>query len=100
MKQDIYKRFDFIEKHLPIYRSELYKLIEKSESRMLNKMKDVKEAVDQNMINNLKTVDDRLDQFSELVDVNLDTLRKAITDNREIFVSIINKVNDDFESKQ
>ncbi len=31
MKVDIYKRFEFIEKHLPIYRSELYKLMEKSE---------------------------------------------------------------------
>jgi hypothetical protein len=40
-----------------------------------------------------------MDQFSELVDVNLDTLRKAITDNREVFVSVINKVNDDFHSK-
>lgn len=28
--------------------------------------------------------------------MNLDTLRKAITDNREIFISVINKVSDDF----
>ena len=48
------------------------------------------------MVNNLKQVDERMDQFSELVDVNLDTLRKAITDNREIFISVINKVSDDF----
>ncbi len=33
------------------------------------------------------------------MDVNLDTLRKAITDNREVFVSIINNVNDDLNSK-
>lgn len=44
MKTDIYKRFDFIEKHLPIYRSELYKLMEKSEERMLVKMKEVKDT--------------------------------------------------------
>lgn len=37
-----------------------------------------------------------MDQFSELVDVNLDTLRKAITDNWEVFISVINGVNDDF----
>jgi len=35
MKNDVYKRFEFIEKHLPIYRSELYKLMEKSEQRLL-----------------------------------------------------------------
>ena len=96
MKGDIYKWFEFIEKHLPIYWSELYKLMEKSESRLLSKMKEVKDTVDLNMIANFKAVDDRMDQFSELVDVNLDTLRKAITDNREVFISIINKVNDDF----
>ena len=70
--------------------------MEKSESRLLSKMKEVKDTVDLNMIANFKAVDDRMDQFSELVDVNLDTLRKAITDNREVFISIINKVNDDF----
>lgn len=48
------------------------------------------------MLNNFKSIDERMDQFSELVDVNLDTLRKAITDNREVFISVINKVNDDF----
>jgi len=99
MKTDIYKRFEFIEKHLPIYRSELYKLMEKSEQRMLQKMREVKETVDLNMVNNFKQVDERLDQFSELVDVNLDTLWKAITDNREVFISIINKVSDDFTAR-
>ena len=59
-------------------------------------MKEVKETVDLNMVNNLKQIDERMDQFSELVDVNLDTLRKAITDNWEIFISVINKINDDF----
>ena len=95
MKTDIYKRFEFIEKHLPIYRSELYKLMEVSETRMLNKMKETKESIDKTMLNNFKATHDRMDQFSELVDVNLDTLRKAITDNREVFVSVVNKVNDD-----
>jgi len=95
MKTDIYKRFEFIEKHLPIYWSELYKLMEVSETRMLNKMKETKESIDKTMLNNFKATHDRMDQFSELVDVNLDTLRKAITDNREVFVSVVNKVNDD-----
>ena len=62
-------------------------------------MKEVKETVDLNMVNNLKQLDERMDQFSELVDVNLDTLWKAITDNWEIFISVINKVNDDFTAK-
>lgn len=68
IKKDIYKRFDFIEKHMPIYRSELYKLIEKSEGRILLKMKELKDNVDANIVNNFKIFDERMDQFSELVD--------------------------------
>lgn len=31
MKRDVYKRFEIIEGHLPVYRSELYKLLESNE---------------------------------------------------------------------
>jgi hypothetical protein len=31
MKKDVYKRFEIIEGHLPVYRSELYKLLEANE---------------------------------------------------------------------
>lgn len=68
IKKDIYKRFDFIEKHMPVYRSELYKLIEKSEGRMLVKMKELKGNMDNNFVVNFKLLDDRMDQFSDLVD--------------------------------
>jgi tetrahydromethanopterin S-methyltransferase subunit G len=68
IKKDIYKRFDFLEKHMPVYRSELYKLIEKSEGRLLIKMKELKENLDNNLMSNFKVFDDRMDQFSELVD--------------------------------
>lgn len=61
MKTDIYKRFEFIEKHLPIYWSELYKLMETSEARVLGKMKEVKDTVDLNMLANFKAQDDRMD---------------------------------------
>jgi hypothetical protein len=46
MKKDIYKRFEIIESHLPIYRSELYKLLEGTETRCLSKMKEVKDAIE------------------------------------------------------
>lgn len=68
IKKDIYKRFEFIEKHMPVYRGELYKLIEKSEGRMLIKMKELKDNVDNNLVSNFKVVDERFNQFSELVD--------------------------------
>lgn len=68
IKKDIYKRFDFLEKHMPVYRSELYKLIEKSEGRILIKMKELKDSVDHNLVNNFRIFDERMDQFSELVD--------------------------------
>lgn len=93
MKKDIYKRFEIIEGHLPVYRSELYKLLESNEGRAMNKIKEIKEAVEQTMLTNFQVLDDRVDKFSDLVDSNLETLRKAIGDNREVYVSLINKAN-------
>ena len=46
MKKDIYKRFEIIESHLPIYRSELYKLMETNEARILDKVKEIKDAIE------------------------------------------------------
>ena len=45
-------------------------------------------------------LDERVDQFSDLVDNNMETLRKAIQDNREVFVNVINRSNEDIEKRQ
>jgi hypothetical protein len=52
MKKDMYNRFDIIDGHLPVYRSELYKLLEKNEARALGKIKEIKDAVEQTMLTN------------------------------------------------
>lgn len=44
-------------------------------------------------------LDERVDKFSELVDSNMETLRKAVADNREVYISIINKSNVSTEEK-
>ena len=46
------------------------------------------------MLTNFQVLDERVDQFSDLVDSNLETLRRATQDNREVFVSVINKTNE------
>lgn len=61
MKKDIYKRFEIIESHLPIYRSELYKLLEGTETRCLSKIKEVKDAIEQTMLTNFTVLDERVD---------------------------------------
>jgi len=61
MKKDIYKRFEIIESHLPIYRSELYKLLEGTEGRVLDKLKEVKDALESNMLTNFSVLDERID---------------------------------------
>lgn len=45
MKKDLYKRFEIIESHLPVYRSELHKLMETTESRVLVKVNELKESM-------------------------------------------------------
>lgn len=67
MKKDIYKRFEHIETFLPSYRTELYKVLEQTEARVLGKMKEVKDAIEQTMLTNFQVLDERVDQFSELV---------------------------------
>ena len=71
MKKDLYKRFEIIESHLPVYRSELYKLMETTEARTLSKLAELKDALKKTIETNLTALDDRVDQFSELVSVKL-----------------------------
>lgn len=99
MKKDLYKRFEIIESNLPVYRSELFKLMEASEARSLGKLKELKDALSGTILTNFTALDDRVDQFSDLVDNNLETLRRALQDNREVFVNIINKTNEEVEVK-
>jgi len=70
MKKDLYKRFEIIESHLPVYRAELFKLMEQTEARSLNKMKELKDALSNTILTNFTALDDRVDQFSELVSLN------------------------------
>ena len=51
------------------------------------------------MLTNFQVLDERVDQFSELVDSNMETLRKAVQDNREVFVSVINKTTEELEGR-
>jgi len=82
-----------------VYRSELYKLLETNEQRALKKIKEIKEGVEQTMLSNFQVLDERVDKFSELVDTNLETLRRAVADNREVYVSVINKSNIEQEER-
>jgi len=45
MKKDLYKRFEIIESHLPVFRSELFKMMDASEARSLGKLKELKDAM-------------------------------------------------------
>ena len=51
------------------------------------------------MLSNFQVLDERVDKFSELVDTNLETLRRAVADNREVYVSVINKSNIEQEER-
>ena len=61
MKKAIYKRFEIIETHLPVYRTELYKILESTEARCLGKVKEVKDAIEQTMLTNFQVLDERVD---------------------------------------
>ena len=50
MKKDLYKRFEIIESHLPVYKSELHKLMETTESRALQKVNELKESMSSTIV--------------------------------------------------
>lgn len=51
------------------------------------------------MLTNFQSLDERVDKFSELVDGNLETLRKAIVDSRDVYINVINKSNVEHEER-
>lgn len=44
-------------------------------------------------------MDERVDKFCELMDKSLETLRSAVADNRDVFVSVINRSNIEQEER-
>ena len=52
--------------------------MEASEARSLGKLKELKDALSGTILTNFTALDDRVDQFSDLVDNNLETLRRAL----------------------
>lgn len=99
MKKDIYKRFEIIEGHLPVYRSELYKLLESNEAAALGKIKEIKDAVEATMSKNFILLDGRVDKFSDLVDANLQSMRNTLAENRDVYVSLFNRSNIEQEDR-
>ena len=99
LKSDVYKRFDIIEGHLPVYRSELYKLLESNEQRALTKIKELKESVDETMLTNFNVIDERIDNYAGMIDGNLETIRKQLNENRDVFINCINKSSLDLEER-
>ena len=49
--------------------------------------------MEDNVKYNFDIMDERVDKFCELMDKSLETLRSAVADNRDVFVSVINRSN-------
>jgi lysine/ornithine N-monooxygenase len=53
MKKDMHKKLEFVEKYMPVYRAELYKMMESAETRLLDKMKVVKDTIENTTLGNI-----------------------------------------------
>lgn len=91
MKRDVYKRFEIIEGHLPVYRSELYKLLEANENRAIQKIKEVKDSLEKGTTMNFQAMDERIDKFSELVDINMEAIRKSLDEKKREYANLKEK---------
>jgi hypothetical protein len=53
----------------------------------------VKKQLEDNVSHNFLVLDERVDKFCDLMDSSLEALRHAIADNRDVYVSVINRSN-------
>ena len=60
---------------------------------------DIKEAVELTIKTNYTVLDERFDKFNQLTDSNLSGLRNALLENREVYITHINKSNIDQEAR-
>ena len=93
MKKDIYARFEIIENHMPTYRSELFGIINTNEKRSSDQLQEVRKQLEENVQYNFNIMDERVDKFCDLMDKSLESLRQAVADNRDVYVSVINRSN-------
>lgn len=62
-------------------------------------MKIVKENIEQTTHANFTVINSRIDQFSHQVDANMDILGKAVSDNREVFIDVVNNLSEEIRTK-
>ena len=62
-------------------------------------MKGVKDNIEQTTHANFTVINSRIDQFSEQVDSNMDILGKAVADNREVFIDVVNRLSEEIRTK-
>lgn len=53
----------------------------------------MRKGLEDNIKFNFEIMDERVDKFCDLMDKSLESLRQAVADNRDVYVSVINRSN-------
>lgn len=51
------------------------------------------------MLTNFNVIDERIDNYAGMIDGNLETIRKQLNENRDVFINCINKSSLDLEER-
>ncbi len=83
-----------LEAQFPQQKAEVLNSLENAERRLVQKIGEAKNLVDSTSIANLRSLEERIELFANNVDQNVTLLRKAISQNRETMVNIMNEQRD------
>lgn len=59
----------------------------------------MRKGLEDNIKFNFEIMDERVDKFCDLMDKSLESLRQAVADNRDVYVSVINRSNIEQEER-
>ena len=93
-KNESDKRLSQVEQQFPQQKAEVLSNLESAESRLIQKITEAKNLLDSTSLANLRSLEERIELFANNVDQNVGLLRRAIQQNRETMVGIINEQRD------
>jgi len=71
------------------------------DNQIVTKTKQLQASLEAHLANNTKILEDRIESLAKMIDSNLGTFDQSLAHDREVFSSIINKLNEDiFEQHQ
>ncbi|CAG9316800.1 unnamed protein product [Blepharisma stoltei] len=100
-KSDASKKIVKLEKLVLQVRTEMNNFAMSGDNQIVAKTKQLQASLEAHLANNTKILEDRIENLAKMIDNSLGAFDQSLAHDREVFSSIINKLNEDiFEQHQ